>query len=286
MPSLLSGVTRSQIDVDPFPHVVVQQPVPAEVADALLAQIPRHEIITGGTEPGSNDYFTYRAATLLRDPEVSPLWREFVEYHASGDFAAEAFELFADHLAPEVRRRVAGPTPPTYGTRGIDDFTTKKVLVDAQIALNSPVVGVPSSVKGTHVDRARALYGATFYLRRDDDPSEGGALELMRMRGDNHGKFDGLFVDEADVELARTVPYEHNTLVLWMNSIDALHRVTPRTVTPCYRYYVNLLAEVRRPWYDSAPYQRNPQEAARKPAKHSSFARRLLSKAKSSPPTR
>jgi hypothetical protein len=281
MRSLLSGVTRSQIEVDPFPHVVVPAPVPADVADALLAQIPPHDVITGGSDFGSNDYYTYPAGTLLRDPEISPLWREFIELHASGEFAGELFELFGEHLPPAVRRRVADPASPRYGTRGVDDFENRDVLVDAQIAFNTPVVGVASSVKGAHVDRPRALYGGTFYLRREDDRSEGGALELLRMRGGNRGKFDHVFASNDDVELARTVPYEHNVLVCWVNSIDALHRVSPRTVTPTYRYYVNLLAEVRVPWYDNTPYQRNPPEPPRS-RKRPSLARRLFAKAKSS----
>ena len=37
---------------------------------------------------------------------------------------------------------------------------------------------------------------------------------------------------EKDVELVRTAEYRRNTLVWFVNSLDSVHRVTPREPTP------------------------------------------------------
>lgn len=288
MRSLLSGVTKAQVETDPFPHVVVRGALEKATADQLLAEIPPVDVITGGARYGSNEYFDYSAGQSLRDNSLSPLWRELLEVHSSASFAREAFDLFDEHLPDAVRRIVNGVNGPRYGTRGIDDFTSCDVLVDAQIVLNTPVVGTPSSVKGAHVDRPRAFYGATCYLRKETDASEGGALELLRMRGSNLRRFDGLFVSDDEVEVVKTIPYEHNVFVFWPNSIDALHRVSPRSVTDNFRYYVNFLAQQKHYWYDMTPYQRGrrPKRGHGLQPERAPLVRRVLRKVRRLSPAR
>jgi hypothetical protein len=275
--SLLSGVTAAQVDTDPFPHVVIRGALEPAVADALLAALPPVEVITEGAAYGSNEYHQYSAGRSLRSGELPDIWREFIECHVSPSFARQVFDLFDEHLEEPVRRRVNATPAPRYGVRGFDDNANRRILLDAQVVLNTPVTEAVTSVKGPHVDRPRTFYGATYYLRSKDDTSEGGALQLLRLRGSRYGKFDGPFVSVDDVEVVKTIPYEHNVFVCWPNSIDALHAVSARSITPSFRYYANLLAEQQERWYDLGPYQRNPlPPAVARPPRHASRSKRLV----------
>ncbi|MEO6366004.1 MAG: hypothetical protein ABIO38_08170, partial [Luteimonas sp.] len=69
--------------------------------------------------------------------------------------------------------------------------------------------------------------------------------------------------DPCDVELAATVPYSSNTLVLFLNSLQAVHGVTPRQVTPRTRYFFNLVGEIPVPLFDLDVRQR-PRQGMRR----------------------
>lgn len=255
MDSLLAGVSKDDVLVDPFPHVVIRQPYPDAIADDLLAGYPSIEKITAGEGYESNKAYYYTASQVRDDDAMSPRWKAFMEHHASAAFLTEVYELFEDHWTPEVRDMLTGDKAMSVGCRGVETYADSDILIDAQIGINTPVVEQPSSVRGPHVDRSCALFGGLYYLRHPGDDSTGGDLDIYRAKLDLRGRFNGQKVAPRDVDVAKTVRYAHNTLVLFMNSVSALHGVTPRSVTPWPRLLVNLVAESEDPWYDLDAYQ-------------------------------
>ena len=110
----------------------------------------------------------------------------------------------------------------------------------------------PEQPHRVHVDRQVALFAGLLYMRRPDDDSRGGDLELYRFR-DRPRRFEpGRYVDDALVELVKTIPYEANRLVFFVHSPDALHGVSPRSVTPHPRLHVNFLAELQGQFWELA----------------------------------
>ena len=72
-----------------------------------------------------------------------------------------------------------------------------------------------------------------------------------------------------DVEEVVRVPYQTNTLVLFLNSFNAVHGVTPRGVAPHTRMFLNIVGEAKDRHFEIAQYQ---EQGLRK------FARRVLNK--------
>lgn len=119
------------------------------------------------------------------------------------------------------------------------------VTLDTQFVINSPVT-VTSTVRGPHVDKPYKLFAAILYMRHPDDRSTGGDLLLYRYR-DGNAVFDRRqHLDERHVESIARIPYRANSLIMWLNTPDALHGVTPRSVTGMPRRYINFLAECYR----------------------------------------
>lgn len=259
MESLLARAKNISVSSTPFPHVVIERPIADDLCQALLAAYPPEEALIGPNEPGSNLRFTWPARKALKDPVTAALWRDFVRLHSSPAFLAELLELFRPHvsalypgLAAALARR-----PWRSGVRFHDSFPDVDFLLDAQICLNSPVRERPSSVRGPHVDMPNKLFAGLFYLRSEDDTSQGGDLELYRFKGEPGG-FQGVYAGERHIEREKTIRYEDNVLVLMLNCVRAVHGVSPRSPTDFPRRLFNLVVEVDAPLFDLAAYQAAP----------------------------
>jgi hypothetical protein len=115
-------------------------------------------------------------------------------------------------------------------------------MLDCQFVVNSPVVK-PSSVRGSHVDKPYKLFAALLYFRHPEDRSAGGNLILERLKSGRY-RFDRRqHVPERFVEPFAEIPYGPNTLIAWLNTSRSLHCVSPRSITPVPRRYVNFLVE-------------------------------------------
>ncbi|HET9484033.1 MAG TPA: 2OG-Fe(II) oxygenase [Xanthomonadales bacterium] len=252
--NLAESLVPARHAADPFPHYAVEDALPREAFEALVAAFPANPLVMQGGKPGDNRRYSWSAREALADPALDPRWRDFVAAHVSQEFLDGVLAALADDIRatyPGIEARVGRPIAQwRAGLRRRDTFATADVLLDAQLCINTPVVDAPSTVRGPHVDRPNKLFAGLYYLRPPSDTDTiGGELELYRYR--NRGaRFDGAEVSPRDVALARTVPYRGNTFVLFLNSLDALHGVTPRQVTPNTRYFLNLVGEIDVPLFD------------------------------------
>lgn len=261
-----SVLSPSHYAGQPFPHFVVPDALPASVYSTLAAALPDDVRIRQGGEPGDNRRFSWSARHTLVDGELDPAWRSFIAANVSQDFLDAVLAAFA----PAVRQRYPwledrlGPISGwRAGVRRRDDFSTADVLLDAQVCLNSPVLAGASAVRGPHVDKPDKLFAGLLYMRPDDDTETvGGELQLQRYRHSS-ARFDGSQLDPGDVETVRQVPYAGNTLVMFLNGIDAIHAVTPRQPVARSRYFLNIVGEVPVPLFDLKSRQRRFRQLRR-----------------------
>jgi hypothetical protein len=261
MQSLLAGVRPAQLFTDPFPHIVVVDPLPDELCRRLVSEYPSAEWIARGKRLGSNQRFSCPASRSLTSAEVSPLWKEFVRVHTSRLFFSQVIDLFGEHirqLYPSLEGEIGNLDGLRVGVRQQDDFSRADVLLDAQICLNTPVLNAPSSVRRFHVDLPNKLFAGLYYLRHPDDTSSGGDLQIGKFREKPYG-FRSAEIADRHVDVVKTIPYRNNVLVMFVNSIHALHAVTVRSMTSFPRYLFNLLGEVQKPLFDLNQYQEGGQ---------------------------
>ena len=88
-----------------------------------------------------------------------------------------------------------------------------------------------------------------FYLRRPEDDSTGGNLQIHRWK-DGYSQLQKRMlyqegVNPSHTELVKEIRYENNVFVLFINSLDALHAVTPRQLTEHDRTFVNFVGETK-----------------------------------------
>src|SRR3954447_14151268 len=97
-PGLLSGVRPDEIVDDPYAHFVRSNILPADIYAALEADFPSLEMILNGRAAGSNQAVRMTVKQVLNDRRISALWREFFEYHTSGDYWRDVVRLFGNRF--------------------------------------------------------------------------------------------------------------------------------------------------------------------------------------------
>lgn len=257
METVLDKVTKSDVRIDPFPHIVVENALPTEAADVLLHDFPPAKLLTEGKELGENQRVSYPANKVRTNETIASSWKDCIESHISQEFLAHVTRLFAESICMQYPAHFSDEAfvrGLRAGVRGVDDFSAADVLLDAQICINTPASKMNRTVRGPHVDIGNKLFAGLFYLRHPDDDSEGGDLEIYRWKRSPRF-FSRQYAPKHCIERGGTIPYRHNTLVVFLNSPFALHGVTPRGPSRFPRMFMNLLGEVESPLFDLRAYE-------------------------------
>ena len=243
-PKLLADVKQSDVVTEPYAHYTQTDAVPAPLYQELAAHFPSLAVIVNERmDIGSNEAVRMTVKQVLSDRRISPLWREFFEYHTSTDYWRDVTRLFAVHFRrefPGLEERVG---------RAYEDWRVMPrgyageadVRLDCQFVMNTPVTR-KSSVKNAHIDLCDKIFSALFYMRDPRDHSVGGDLDLYDWR--REPRFVKHRALNRDVELVKTVPYRANSYLCFVNSPQAVHGVSPRDTTDVPRRYINFIAEL------------------------------------------
>lgn len=245
MISVLSRVTKAHLRTEPFPHFVIKEALDWRVFEQLEREYPSADLILDGKQhTPENTRHDYSAHKILGDSRISPLWRQFAEYHTSPAFFQEIMGIWGSEvlrLYPNVEQSIGKPMAEwSTGVRRKD--TGVDFVLDCQIGINTPL-SRPSSVRGAHVDNPVELYAGLLYFKPLQDESTGGDLLIYRYKRKDyrfHGKAE---LNERYVEKVGQVPYERNTLVFFINSINSVHGVTARSASSRPRRLVNIIGE-------------------------------------------
>lgn len=243
-PHMLDGVAAEDIFTEPYAHHARQNAVPAGLYQQLEADFPGLDMILNGrAEAGSNVAVRLTVKQVLGDRRISPLWREFFEYHTSGEYWRQVAGMFGNHLRrefPGLEERVGRPVEDwRVVPRGFGGDAD--IRLDCQFVMNTPVREV-TSVKTPHVDLCDKIFSALFYFRDPLDKVSGGDFDIYRWRREprfiKHRSMD------RDVELVKTLTYAPNSYACFVNSPRAVHGVSPRAITNLPRRYINFIAEL------------------------------------------
>ncbi|MCP5185594.1 MAG: 2OG-Fe(II) oxygenase [Pseudomonadales bacterium] len=250
--SILHNLSSDSIDRNPFPHLILRNAIEPTLYAELERNLPSMEMVAGPGQLKNNHAYRLGAENVIHNPDIAPVWREFFDYHTSEAYFRELVEFWRRDVAdyhPGLTRNYGKALDKfSVGRRdgrkshAQDENTQTDVVLDCMFVYNSPVQAV-SSVRGPHVDSGRKLYSAILYMRSPEDDSTGGSLELDEP---SKGKLPLWFRKRTPhryVNKVKELPYESNTLMIWLNSWRSLHAVTPRSITPHPRRYVVFTAE-------------------------------------------
>ncbi len=255
MVDVLASIDRGILVEDPYPHLVVENALPSEVADTLLAAMPPVDVFLQGREPGSNVRFALPSPQAFDHPGISAEWKEALRVCVAAlpallDRTLSRFGDYIRRTYPEFERRFGPMSGLRVTPRHAPGQQPHEVRMDAQMVINTPALSGGTSVRGPHLDQPDKLISGLLYLRSAGEDSVGGELQLYAP-ATRKLTFDDTNLASGDsVRVVRTYPYRHNLLVLPFCSPVAIHGVSPRGQTPIPRYHLHLVGEVAAPLFD------------------------------------
>jgi hypothetical protein len=252
--SILKNRTKAQIMRYPFPHIIVNNALAPDYYAELEANYPSLQTVAGEGDLKNNHAYFRSAELTVDNPDIAPMWREFFAYHTSAEWFAEVLSFWGEEIA-----RIHPGLTENFG-KPIDEFTVgmrregklrnshnaaTDVVLDCLFGNNSPVTA-DSSVRGPHVDSSRKLFSGLLYMRAADDDSKGGAFEFYKLHKRKYPKYRRKAIPNRYVDKVKELPYQANTLVMWLNSGLSLHGVSQRSKTQHPRRYISFTGESYR----------------------------------------
>ena len=254
--SVLNNLTIHGRYDKPFPHIIGS--VNTELYETLERSFPNPEYIAGDRALENNILLQTNAHESLKHRDKLPSeWAAFIQYHTSTEFLLDVVKLFGADIRSIYPHLSQLDLQAGVRFRGAAPFK-----LDCQLAVNTPVTR-KRSVRGPHIDDPKQLFGALWYFREPDDTTSGGDFEVHewkkgRKLGPRPVAKDAPsahMTKEAECAKGSTrpihaVPYSRNAFVIFLNTPDAVHAVSPRAKTSNYRRYVNFIGEVDDPLFD------------------------------------
>lgn len=254
--SILSNARKAHLQLLPFPHLIIENALDADVFAELAGSFPDDALVVDGRAV-KDTWYDYPASRVVKDQRITPLWREFFEHHTSGAFFAELVALAGDalrQLNPDLESRLGRPLEAFKvgmrpGGRGDPLAPGADVSMECQFYVN--YTRSQRAVRGPHVDRPSELFAALLYFRQPGDDSTGADLEVCEAIQPIYPNGRSIKISELPAEVdaslvktVRTGRYAANTLVLFLNSPRSLHAVSPRSATSLTRRHINFCADV------------------------------------------
>lgn len=245
--SLLQNFHKSNFYTDPFPHIIIDNALPDNIYNELEKSTPNDLISKSDFQ--LNNSRTNIFPDQLENNLKYKIWFDFLAYHNSIDFYEEFIAIFKNeinrlypNLIKEQKKKfLRKGSIKTMRNKDSAKIQKGETLFTSIYGCNTPVK-TPTSVVQPHLDHYNKFYFGLYYLRPEEDKSEGGDLVIYRWKNDysNFKKKNIIFTEKwtnmhEHVNPVKKVEYKKNCVIFGINTIDSLHGVTIRQKTDYIR---------------------------------------------------
>jgi hypothetical protein len=196
-----AAVASATLECAPFPHLLIEPLLPVDVYERILDAIPPPVCFAGGRD----EHWAVPAG-------VAPLYSRqvwaFVANTLAGDILYRALNARLEGVIRDYVRTFCPMLP--------DDTAVPVYPSDGRIMLRRPGYDLPP-----HRDPKWGFVTALMYLAKPGD-SEDYGTQLYRVREDPEAASGSVhYLDPAQCELVRSVPFRANSMLVFLNSIGA-----------------------------------------------------------------
>jgi len=249
--NILQNFNKKFYYSDPYPYFVIDRCFSDKVYEMLYKD---YNLIINYLKK-NNDFKVLNNVRLQISSEnflkenifKESIWYDFIEYHTSLKFLQDLVNIFEKDLKkyyPNIFLSLTNDQNEKefLKIRNIEKDKSKFVI-DCQPGINTPVYD-KSKIRGPHVDNPVEIFGGLFYLRDDNDISQGGDLEIYDKEGKKiffEGKAEVKNID--CLKKVKLYEYGKNKCVFFLNSKNTIHGVSERSKTPYTRNLTNFIIE-------------------------------------------
>jgi hypothetical protein len=222
-----------KVESDPYPHILIKEALPEQYHRELRNTLPDN-ILDQQETRDHHGKLTYHVKQMIDDGwPISNIWREFVEYHSSKEFAYKVFDAF-DKWS---RQLPITPNNITLQERHDPNSPIGNCFTDFSMVKHPPENNV--SNRTPHLDNEKEIYAGLWYVKLPEDNSTGGGFNIHKavdLSINKKREFD------KPGSIVNTCPYESNNFVMFWNSKQAQHSVEPRKNAEHPRWSFNMIA--------------------------------------------
>lgn len=231
--AVASALEAARVHQEPFPHVAIEEFLPAEEYARLAAAIPPLEYFNHGKNDTKADLdITAKSAEFMAAPaETQELW------------GAARTQLFAETIGPILARRLADDVRGKYEFL-LGEQLANEVLEAGLTTTNGRIMcRRPGYTLHPHTDPAQFAITCLLYFSSAGDV-DSGALSLYRpARAPELLHASTYYPDREEgieVELEKTIPVRENLFVAFLNGHQSLHglRVETGTAETSFKRFV------------------------------------------------
>ena len=251
---LLRDLSRFSVNSDPFPHIVIQDPIVDSAYQSLVESFPKLDYFRNGKAlysdgPENNKRYQMTQSNIISStPEGHP-WRLYTSINSSKLFFYDFLKIFNDEIEkyyPGLNKKLSGIN--SIGMFQSDTFTAGgfDVLTHTSADINSTPTS-ESCVRGPHLDQPDKLYFGLHYMRHDSEIAEcGGGLILWKHKERSKTRFYRGYreIPKEDLTISSTIPYGKNLFIMGLNTIDSVHSVSERAVGANVRKFSNSISQL------------------------------------------
>jgi hypothetical protein len=250
----LGSYRNLTLDDDPFPHGVIDQWLPMDLARELAETFPPVAAFRAAGSQSDSAKLELGAYAALTSALVGSSWRQVISALLSREHVDALFALFGPSLAsnyPGLKTKIERARNDRPGMRYRDGFDAHDLLVDAVLTLHRPNRDGAATDRGPHLKIEDKPIVGILMLRRQADNSRGGDLSLYRAPGPiapGVGRYNVVSAPER-LEHARRIPRANNRLVLFLNTPRSIQSWNSRPVTPHELIYLHFVLQFPEPLF-------------------------------------
>ena len=199
------AIAAAPISHEPFPHCVIDDLLPVEYYDALIAALPPAELFADGP-----DHREQLAVPFDSGPRYSiEVWRHMARVVAEGTLKPALLAKFHEPLTNWLRE-----TLPVLGEQPLDHV--RVTASDGRILLRRPGDRI-----SPHRDPKWGLITCLVYLAREGDDERWGTQLFTVDKDEEAAGARPHWISEARCQLVSEIPFRPNRALVFLNTVGA-----------------------------------------------------------------
>ncbi len=180
--SLLQNFKDTDFHINPFPHIIIHDALPNNIYEKLKNSAPIN-LIPNIQEDNVRGNIHH---DQMKDNFKNKMFYDFLNYHNSVEYYEEFISIFEDHLKklyPNLIERTRLLIKKKQFLKLTSENSKKEnfMTFNSTYSYNTPVKS-SSHIIGPHLDHYDKINFGLYYLRLDEDKSEGGDLVIYKWK--------------------------------------------------------------------------------------------------------
>ncbi len=250
--SIINNFQKKDYNSYPFPYFTIDKPYD----DKIYSQLEKDYNLFVSYFQKKEDFKKSNIRLQISSVEFfesnlfkNSIWYDFISYHSSKEFFLKIVDIFYDDIQkiyPSVMNLInENKNKQNFiGLRNKEKNDNFFFVSDCQPGINTPVTD-RSTVRDSHIDNPVELIAGLFYLRFPNDNSIGGDLEIMENIKKKEIKFHNKaeVYNKNDLSVFKKIKYKKNNVIFFLNTINSIHRISPRENGLIPRNLTNIIFE-------------------------------------------